>query len=80
MDWGLGVNVALDLADVHVRGVLEAWGKTVILADQRVKDRSKINVGVLISSIDSAVLVVKLNSTSNGLGQCEARSLGDNSL
>merc|ERR550539_1168744 len=41
---------------------------------------SKVLVGVPVSSIDSTVLVVKLNSTGNSLDQSEARGLGLDSL
>jgi len=78
VDWDLGADVALDLADVHVRGVLEVGWETVVLADEGVEDLSEVNIGILITSIDTAMLVVELNSASNGLGEGELRGLGDN--
>ena len=72
MDWDLGADVALDLGDIHVRGVLEVSWKTVVLADEWVEDLSEVNIGVLITSVDAAVLVVELNSAGNGLGEGEA--------
>merc|ERR1719284_811007 len=79
VDWDFGVDVSVDLGGVHVRDVLEVSGESVVLADQRVEDIGEVDVGVLVSGVDAAVLVVELNSASNGLGQGEARGLGDDS-
>jgi len=79
VDWDFGVDVSVDLGGVHVGDVLEVGGESVVLADQRVEDIGEVDVGVLVSSVDAAVLVVELNSASNGLGQGEARGLGDDS-
>jgi len=78
VDWDFGVDVSVDLGGVHVRDVLEVGGESVVLADQRVEDIGEVDVGVLVSGVDAAVLVVELNSAGNGLGQGEAGSLGDN--
>jgi len=72
-----GVNVGGDFASIHVRGVLEISTKTMVLADEGIEDISEIKVRILITSIDTAMLVVEINSASNGLGQGEARGLGD---
>jgi hypothetical protein len=77
VDGDIRFNVAGDFAGVHVRGVLEVSSKAMVLADEGVEDISKVNVGVLVTSIDTTMLVVELNSASNGLGQCELGSLGD---
>ena len=69
VDRGLGVNVALDLGHVHVRGVAEALGEAVVLGDDGVEDISKHDIGVLVSRIDTTVLVIELNSAGNGLDQ-----------
>jgi len=79
VDWDLGVDVSVDLGGVHVGNMLEVGWESVVLADQGVEDISEVNVGVLVTSVDAAVLVVELNSASNGLGQGEARGLGDDS-
>ena len=76
MNGHLRVDISFDLGRVHVRDMLEASGKSVVLADEGIKDLSKVNVGVLITGIDTTVLVVELNSAGNGLGKGEARSLG----
>ena len=78
MDWNLRVDIALHLAGVHVRDMLESSGKSMVLADEGIEDISEVNIGVLITSVDAAVLVVEFNCASNGLGQGELRGLGDN--
>jgi len=72
----IGLDVAGDFAGVHVGGVLEVSSKAMVFADEGVEDISKVDVGVLVTSIDAAVLVVELNGASNGLGQGELGSLG----
>jgi len=78
VDGDLRVDVAVDLGGVHVGNVLEVSWEAVVLADERVEDISEVDVGVLVTGIDTAVLVVELNSAGNGLGKGEARGLGDN--
>jgi len=70
-------DVAVDLGDVHVGGVLEVGGEAVVLADEWVEDILEVDVGVLVTGVDAAVLVVELDGASNGLAQGEAGSLGD---
>jgi len=70
-------DVALDLGDVHVGGVLEVGGEAVVLADEWVEDILEVDVGVLVTGVDAAVLVVELDGASDGLGQGEAGGLGD---
>jgi len=77
VDGNIGFDVAGDFAGVHVGGVLEVSGKAMVFADEGVEDISKVDVGVLVTSIDTTVLVVELNGASNGLGQGELGSLGD---
>merc|ERR1712036_179103 len=67
VDGDIRFNIAGDFAGVHVGGVLEVSSKSMVLADE----------GVEVISIDTTMLVVELNSASNGLGQCELGSLGD---
>jgi len=78
VDRDLRVDVTVDLGGVHVGNVLEVSWEAVVLADEGVEDISEVDVGVLVTSIDTAVLVVELNSAGNGLGKGEARGLGDN--
>jgi len=77
VDWDFWKDVSGDLGDVHVGGVLEVSGESVVLADQRVEDIGEVDVGVLISGVDAAVLVVEVDGASNGLAEGEAGSLGD---
>ena len=78
MYWNFRIDIAIDLGRVHVGDMLEASWESMVLADEGIEDISKVNVGVLITSIDTTVLVVELNSAGNGLGKGEARGLGDN--
>ena len=73
----IGFNVGGDFGGVHVRGVLEVSSKTMVLTDEGIKDISEVNVGILITSIDTAMLVVEFNGTSDGLGQGETRGCGN---
>jgi len=73
-------NVALDLGSIHVRGMLGVSRDSVVLLDDGIEDRGEVLVGVPVSSVDSTVLVIKLNSTSNGLDESESRGLGLDSL
>ena len=47
-------------------------GNNMVLLDDEIKDRSKIHVGVNISSIDAAVLVIKLHSAGNRFSKGKA--------
>ena len=78
MDRYISLNIASDLGGVHVRGVLEVSRETMVLANEGIEDVSEVNIGVLITSIDAAMLVVELNGAGNSLGQGELRGLGDN--
>jgi len=80
VDRDISIDVALDLADFHVRGVPGRWADSVVLLDQRIKDRGKVLVGVPVTSIDTTVLVVELDCASNGLGKSEARGLSGDVL
>ena len=48
----------------------------MVLLDQRVKDGGKVLVGVPVTSVDAAVLVVEFNGDSDSLIKGEARCLG----
>merc|ERR1719490_103098 len=80
VDGSIGDNITLDLAGIHVRGVLGRWADSVVLTDERVKDGGEVLVGVPVTGIDTAVLVVELNGASNGLDEGESGSLGLDSL
>merc|ERR1740128_1180452 len=76
MNRDIRVNIALDFSGVHVRGMLGVRLNSMVFLDQRIKDISKVLVRIPVSSIDTTVLVVKLNGTGNSLCQSEARGLG----
>ena len=48
----------------------------MVFLDYGIKDRSKIPVGIPVTSIYTTVLVVKLNCTGNCLSKSEPRGLG----
>jgi len=73
----IGFNVGGDFGGVHVRGVLEVSSKTMVLTDEGIKDISEVKIRILITSIDTAMLVVELNGTSDSLGQGETRGCGN---
>jgi len=73
----IGFNVGGDFGGVHVRGVLEVSSKTMVLTDEGIKNISEVNIRILITSIDTAMLVVELNGTSDSLGQGETRGCGN---
>jgi len=50
----------------------------MVLADEGVEDLCEVNVGIFVTSVDAAMLVVELDSTSDGLGQSELGGLADN--
>merc|ERR1719510_2230892 len=80
VDGCVGDNFSLDLAGIHVGSVLGRGADSVVLTDERVEDRGKVLVGVPVTGVDSTVLVVELNSASDGLDQGESRCLGLDSL
>merc|ERR1712227_998710 len=80
VDRNIRSNVTLDLSSIHVRGVSRISRDSMVFLDDWIKHWSKVLIGVPITSIDTTMLVIKLNSTSNGLDQSESRSLGLDSL
>merc|ERR1712012_1513450 len=74
------VDIALNLADVHVRGVPCRGTDSVVLLDQGVKDWGKVLVRIPVTSVDAAVLVVELDCAGNGLGKSESGGLGGDVL
>ena len=74
VDGGGGVNGALDLAGVHVACVV--GGDAMELLDQRIKHVREDLVRISVSGVDTAMLVVKLHGTGDGLGECEPKGSG----
>ena len=76
LDWDVVIDVAVDFLDVHVASVLGVSADSMVLLDEGIEDLGKILVRVLVSSVDTAVLVVKLDRTGDGLGEGEPRCCG----
>merc|ERR550532_3490325 len=76
VDGDISANVALDLLSVHVGGVLGISGDAVVLLDDGIEDLREVLVGVKVSGVEAAVLVVELNGAGAGLGDGEATGLG----
>merc|ERR1712012_742747 len=74
------VDIALNLADVHVRGVPCRGTDSVVLLDQGVEDWGEVLVRVPVTGVDAAVLVVELDCAGNGLGKSESGGLGGDVL
>ena len=71
-----GLDVSLDLLEVHVGGVLGVSGDAVVVLDDGIEDLGEVLVGVPVSGVDTAVLVVELNGAGGSLGDGEAAGLG----
>merc|ERR1719411_485116 len=71
VDGHAGLDVSLDLLEVHVGGVLGVGGDAVILLDDGIEDLGEVLVGVPVSGVDTAVLVVELNGAGSSLGDGE---------
>ena len=67
LDGGGGVDVALDLVDIHVTLVLEVSLESVVVQDDGLKDILEVLVGVGVSGVNAAVLIVEINGTGDGL-------------
>merc|ERR1719445_1804979 len=76
VNWNSFIDISSDLGSIHVRGVLSISADSMVVLDDGIKDLGEIFVAVPVTSIDTAVLVVKLNSTGTGLGDGEAAGLG----
>lgn len=72
VDGDFGVNVTLDLLDVHVGGVDGIRGDAMVFLDDGIEDILEILVGIPVTGVDTAVLVVELDGASNGLLEGEA--------
>jgi hypothetical protein len=52
----LGDDVALELGHVHVGRVLEVGRKSMVLTDEGIEDVGEVDVGVLVTGVDAAML------------------------
>ena len=62
----LGFDVTLDLCHIHVGGVRELRGKSVVFEDDGLEHLLEVLVGVLISGVDTAVLHEEINNLNLG--------------
>jgi len=76
VDGNLSVDVTLDFLDVHVGGVDSIGGDAMVFLDDGVEHILEILVGIPITSVDTAVLVVEVDGASDGLGEGETRGGG----
>ena len=68
------VDVAGDLAGVHVGDVLEVTRQAVVLHDEGVEDIGEVDVAVLIAGVDTAVLLSAAEMAFNSFVCTEPRS------
>ena len=73
VDGHISLDVALDLGGVHVGGVLGIGGDAVVVLDDSIEDLREVLVGVPVSGVDAAVLVVELDGARDGLSQGEPK-------
>jgi len=67
--------VALNFRCIHVRNMKRVIRDSMVLLYNWIKNWSKVFVGIPVTSIDTTVLIIKLNSTSYGLNQCKTWGL-----
>ncbi len=72
LDRSFGIDVSLDMVNVHVRGVLELGRKSVVLENDGLEDILEVLVRVLVTGVDATVLVVELDGTGDGFRQGES--------
>merc|ERR1719458_125316 len=75
VNWDSLVDIALDFFGVHVGGVLIGGRDAMVLLDDGVEDLREVLVGIPVSGVDAAVLVVELNGASNAFCESETSSL-----
>ena len=75
VDGHLSVDVALDLVDVHVGGVLGIGRDAMVLLDDGVEDLGEVLVAIPVSGVDAAVLVVELDGAGTARLEGAAGSL-----
>ena len=71
LDRGVRVDIAIDLGGIHVGSMLEVLSQSMVFSDDGIEDIGKVDIRIGITSIDTTMLVIKLNSTSNGLQKIE---------
>lgn len=67
LDRGIRVDIAIDLGGIHVGSMLEVLSQSMVFSDDGIEDISKVDIRISITSVDTTMLVIKLNSASDGL-------------
>jgi len=75
VNWNITVNVSFNFVRVHIRSVSSRGQDSMVFLDDWVENNGKVLVRIPVTSIDTAMLVVKFNRYSNSLVQCESRGL-----
>ena len=67
LDRGVRVDIAIDLGGIHVGSMLEVISQSMVFSDDGIKNIGKVDIRISITSVDTTMLVIKLNSASDGL-------------
>ena len=67
LDRGVRVDIAIDLGGIHVGSMLEVLSQSMVFSDDGIEDIGKVDIRISITSVDTTMLVIKLNSASDGL-------------
>ena len=67
LDRGVRVDIAVDLGGIHVGSMLEVISQSMVFSDDGIKNIGKVDIRISITSVDTTMLVIKLNSASDGL-------------
>ena len=78
LDRSGGINVALDLVNIHVTLVPEVGLESMVVQDDGLKDILEVLVGVGIAGINAAVLIIEVNGASDGLNKVHLLSVHRN--
>ena len=78
--WNFFLDITSKFWCIHIGCVSGIWWNSVIFLNNRIKDWSKVFVRIPVTSIDTTMLVVKLNSTGNCLNKSESWSFSFYSL
>ena len=72
-------NIAIDFINIHIRCVSEIFWQAMVLFNDGIKHISKHFIRILVSSIDSTMLIIEFYGACNGFSQGKSRSLCLNS-
>jgi len=80
VNWNISFDISSQLRSIHIRCMGRIGRDSMVFLDYWIKDWGKVLVGIPVTSIDTTVLVIKLNCTSNCLNEGESGCFGLNSL